>query len=100
MESRQGLADGGKRGATAWKVCVLILLVTLIAFPVPLPPARTIWISGSPAMEDWLRRRLRIAYWLVYTNALLGESRSELVARLGEPDASPESRPSEATYNL
>jgi hypothetical protein len=66
-----------------WAVCsgAAYLLVTRA----PIPFVQSGWQTGEEDWNDGWKRRHRMADWLVLTHSLVGLSRAEVVAKLGEP---------------
>jgi hypothetical protein len=46
-----------------------------------------VWLHNAENWDDQWHRRHRIADWLVLTGTLKGLSRSDVTAKLGEPNA-------------
>ena len=59
--------------------------IVYAAFFGPLPFVRSWWQAGDDSWGDPLHKRHRIADGLLLTGALVGKSRTEIVAMLGEP---------------
>jgi hypothetical protein len=61
------------------------LLLIWLAYAAPIPFISSWWQSSASGDADMLHRRHRIADWLVLRGLLLGKSRPEVIALLGEP---------------
>jgi hypothetical protein len=79
---------------------VAFLSIVFLVARAPLPPSHTLWVSGSKPWDDFWGLRRRMATWLVWTHSLIGESRRDVVAQLGEPETNDASGDDVLTYNL
>ena len=61
------------------------LVLLYLVLVVPLPFVTSVWMANERNPDDGLHRRHRMADGLILRNALVGLTRKEVVAKLGEP---------------
>ena len=62
-----------------------ILIGASIVARTPLPLIHSWWRAGETNWDDPWNGRHRMADWLVLTNTLIGNTRAQVVEKLGEP---------------
>ena len=66
-----------------WSAVVLVAF--LIVARAPLPLIQTWWHGEERHWDDPWNRRHRMADWLILTHSLIGDTRAQVVEKLGEP---------------
>ena len=85
------------------RISVATLVVACLAYVVfwaPLPFIPSWWRSNESNWGDRFSRRHRMADWLIYGGALVGKTRADVVALLGEPPPTEYFKDWHMVYNL
>jgi hypothetical protein len=89
-----------KTRTLVWMTVAAILLIYYAVKLAPLPLVQTWWRAGEAHWNDTWHRRGRMADWLVMSHALIGKTRAQVVAQLGEPPSTDYFRDWTLVYNL
>lgn len=84
----------------AWALSAIVAVGYVLAARAPLPLIETWWRGDEVRWNDPWNRRHRMADWLVLTHSLIGKTRAQIVAELGEPPPTDYFRDWSLVYNL
>ena len=89
------------RPVVRWLVWIAVPLFSYyVAAHAPLPFIQVWWRAGESNWTDPWKRRHRMADWLVFSHALIGKTRADVVGQLGEPPPTDYFREWSMVYNL
>jgi hypothetical protein len=101
MQSATERLRGKGRAHWTRRACALgvsVVACYLVISCAPLPFIQSWW--GEIPWNDRWNRRQRMADWLIYSQSLIGSTRAQVVAKLGEPPSTDYFRDWSMVYNL
>jgi hypothetical protein len=89
-----------RRTARRLFICVALLVGAVLVTRAPLPLIQSWWRAGETRWDDPWNRRHRMADWLIFSHSLIGNTRAQVVEKLGEPPPTEYFRDWSLVYNL